>query len=65
MILYVEVYVLTCLDYHCTGIPCVVLVTHVDELCDHVNKDVADIYRSSQVLECVEAIHKSDLKVKV
>ena len=40
------------------AIPCVVLVSHIDEICEHVASDPTKVYRSQQVKKCVENIHE-------
>ena len=43
---------------HPREIPCVVLVSHMDEVCEYVAEDPTMMYRSQAVEKCLQAIHQ-------
>ena len=45
------------------GLPCVVVVSHIDEVCDHVKTDASKMYNSAQARDVIQAILSSPLQV--
>ena len=45
------------------GVSCVVVVSHVDELCERVAESPANVYHSANVRDCLLNIHNSDMHV--
>ena len=43
---------------HPREIPCVILVTHMDEVCEYVSQDPTITYQSQAVERCLQAIHE-------